>query len=92
MKVKELIEALQKVDSERDIVLCGDNDGNGYSLMDSDIDTESIFVDDGEGTIYPEALTPILKEAGYTKEDMFNEDSYGYEYITPIKVVVFWPT
>lgn len=53
MKVKELIEALQKIDPECEVILQKDSEGNGYSPLE-DIDDDAIYIanNDWSGDVY----------------------------------------
>lgn len=75
--VKELIEALQKLDQDSIIVMSSDPEGNSYDTLCS---IEPMMYADGE--IGYDKLTPELKKHGYTEEDLLTDGR---------KAVVFWP-
>ncbi len=77
MKVRELIELLQRQDPERIVILAIDEEGNGFSPVHQ---VEPAMYLDGETGL--EALTPELEDQGYSDEDVMQ----GGE-----KAVVLWP-
>jgi len=74
MRVKDLIEALSKLDPELLVVLAQDEEGNGYDKL-GDIDDNFVFNDDHEARLHH--LTPELEEHGWTESDVDN----GPEFI-----------
>jgi hypothetical protein len=82
MKVKELIEELQKLNGESEVVLQRDAEGNGYSPL-CGVDGESIYVPDStwSGQVYPvENIEDYVEEPEDIKEILKND-----------KCVVLWP-
>jgi len=81
MKVKDLIEALEGVDPEREVILARDAEGNGYhycvDLSEARFDGEAIGLE-------PDQLTDDFRHQGYTEEDVMDENE-------GIPVVVLWP-
>jgi len=81
MKVKELIEALQKEDPEREVVIYTPLNDEFSPL--SDIWT-GMYIPESEscGEMRIEKLTDELKEQGYTEEDVYGyiEDEDDDEY------------
>jgi hypothetical protein len=67
MKVRDLIEALSKVDPDLEVVLAQDEEGNGYGKL-RDIDDNFSINRDNE--VHLHHLTPDLEEQGYTEEDV----------------------
>ena len=69
MIVKDLIEALSKLDPELLVVLAQDEEGNGYDKLGS-IDDNSVINEDNE--VHLHHLTPELEEQGWTERDVDN--------------------
>jgi len=69
MKVKELIKALEKCDSERLVVLSSDPEGNSFNPCRDVEYTNYCYKDNKIGL---QKLTEGLKEDGYTEEDVLN--------------------
>ena len=65
MKIKQLIEKLQKLDQERIVVLASDPEGNRFREIDS---VHEYMYNKGE--IGEEKLTPLLIKQGYSEEDV----------------------
>lgn len=82
MKVKELIEKLQKCDPESLVVMSEDGEGNGFSPL-SDVDDSHNYAADStwSGEIGLRELTPRLEDSGFTEEDLLDGE----------KCVVLWP-
>lgn len=87
MKVRELIEALQSVDPEREVVLQKDSEGNGYSPC-TGLDDNAAYEADStwSGEVYPQTITDEMRQEGYTDDDAASERS---ETATPC--VVLYP-
>lgn len=78
MKIKDLIEQLQKLDPELLVVLSKDEEGNGYSEL-AYIEPNSRF---SEGEVSPNILTEELDEEGWSEEDFLDDG---------IPCVILWP-
>lgn len=70
MKIKELIEELQKQDPEREVILQKDPEGNGHSPFSSCYTGSYVPDSTYSGSPYLEELTEALKKMGYTEEDV----------------------
>ena len=85
IKVKELINMLQKEDPEAVIIMSSDGEGNNYSPLSDlgDID----YVPDGtcRGDIYMRELTKEDIEQGFTEEDLGPDDPER------VKAIVLYP-
>lgn len=81
MKVKELIELLQKEDPERLVVMSKDGEGNGFEELDG---IQACAYDTKYQETGLEDLTPELEEVGYTEEDVLTGN-------TIVKAVCLWP-
>jgi len=79
IKVKSLIEELQKLDPELYVVMSSDAEGNSYQFLE-EININSKF---HEGEIFLAELTQELKDKDYTEEDVSEEG---------VDCVVFYPT
>lgn len=77
--VKELIKALKKEDGERIIIMASDPEGN--TLRPLECLTSGCWT--GDGNIYIEKLTPRLKKAGFTEDEVGPKSAK--------KAVVLWP-
>jgi hypothetical protein len=77
MKIKELIERLQKENQDDIVVISRDEEGNGFGLL-HDIDLAKYK----DGGTCPREITPKMREIGFTDEDIFD----GGE-----NCVVLWP-
>lgn len=70
MTVKELIEQLQSEDPDRIVICQKDGEGNGFSPL-SEIYTAAYAPDSSwSGECGIEELTDLLKENGFTEEDV----------------------
>ena len=67
MTVGELIEYLQQYDTELEVAMSSDPEGNGYSLFHS---AEIGALYDGERYMLPEQLNDVARSRGYTEEDV----------------------
>lgn len=75
MKVKELIEILQKVNPDYDVILSQDEEGNAYfPVRDC---TEAMYLSEADGVVFP----PFDEDGEY---DVAVED---YE----TNSLIFWP-
>jgi hypothetical protein len=82
MKVKELIELLQKQNPDALVVMSGDPEGNDFSEL-VDVSTEYNYKrEDYEGRIGFAKLTEELEEQGYSEEDIMEDGA---------PAIVFWP-
>jgi len=79
IKVKALIEELQKLDPELYVALSSDAEGNTYNFLEG-INTNCRYHD---GEVYLAALTDDLIDNGYSEEDVSEEG---------IECVVFYPS
>lgn len=70
MKVKELIEQLQKVDPERIVIMSSDSEGNSYSPLSDFWEGAYLADTTWSGEVGFEKLTLELKEEGYDEEDI----------------------
>lgn len=75
MKVRELIEQLQKMPQDSIIVMAKDAEGNDYSPLSSIEEYLYVHETTWYGYIYIMELTEELREHGYTEEDLY----YGKE-------------
>ncbi len=71
MLVKELIEALEKLDPEAIVVMSSDGEGTQYSPL-ADLSKGFYFPENTwSGEVYQyDTLTLELEEAGYTEDDV----------------------
>ena len=69
MKVRDLIEALSKLDPDLLVVLARDAGGNGYGKLGY-IDDNSVI--NSENEVHLHHLTPDLEEQEYTEEDVYS--------------------
>ena len=70
MKVSELIEQLQNEDGNRIVVLSSDGEGNNHSPV-SGLETASyVALSTYHGDIYPEEITPEMRERGWDDGDL----------------------
>lgn len=71
MTVKDLIEALQKVDQTRIVILQKDSEGNGYSPL-SGIDDNAMYEAETtySGEVRIHHLTDALIKQGFSDEDV----------------------
>lgn len=74
MKVKKLIELLQKVDPNREVIVASDAEGNGYSPLSGW--WEGTYCK-GNLEAYLEKLTPELEQEGYTESDVLSSRAKG---------------
>lgn len=83
MTAQQLIEALQKIDANRIVIISKDAEGNRYSplstLWEGSYRAETTYC----GEIGLETLTERMKAAGYTEEDVM-EDGVPAVVLTPI--------
>ena len=80
MKVKELIEELQKIDPEREIIMQSDSEGNNYSPLYSF--WEGSFIEyDREAWL--DKLTEKDIKNGFTEEDV-RRDGQKAIFLTPL--------
>lgn len=89
MKVKELIEVLQKLDPELPVVLAGDEEGNDFHFLSSDVDVYEMRKEGYE-------LYRFDLEDYQSEEHQFNPEAYQAAYDVPppddmIRAVVLWP-
>ena len=81
MKVKELIEELEKLNPEKEVILSKDEEGNGFIPL-SAVSDNAVYVSE-YNEIWPEELTEEMKKIWYTKEDVYDGDG-------GVKSVVLW--
>lgn len=79
MKIKELIELLEKKNPDDIVVLSRDEEGNGFTKA-SEL-SEAIYHD---GEIYLRELTDDLYNIGYSEDDLYDGDDGE-------SCVVIWP-
>jgi hypothetical protein len=79
MKIKELIELLEKQNPDDIVVLSKDEEGNGFTKA---FELSEAIYHDGE--IYLRELTEDLSNAGYNEEDLYDGDDGE-------SCVVIWP-
>jgi hypothetical protein len=73
MKVRELIEALQQEDPEREVIMASDGEGNNYSPL-SDYWVGAYRAETTwYGAMGLEALTPEDMERGFADEDVIKD-------------------
>lgn len=83
MKVKEMIELLQKEDQEREVIMSKDGEGNSFSPF-SDADRTYYKAHNAwSGETGLEELTPELRRRGCTEEDVMKGG---------VPALVLWPT
>jgi hypothetical protein len=68
MKIKELIERLQKLDGELPVVLASDEEGNAFEELFS-VETNAVY-NKKEREVRLHHLTPRLIKEGFTEEDL----------------------
>lgn len=76
MRVKELVEELQKLDQELEIILSKDEEGNGYSPLDENYSIGYYAPENGwSGTYYSkeEVQEDILPDEKITLEEFIKE-------------------
>jgi hypothetical protein len=67
MKVKELIELLEKEDGEREVILSSDAEGNKYSPLTKDFGINTYVPESTwNGDVYEEEITEEMKKQGYS--------------------------
>ena len=89
MKIKELIELLEKQNPDDVVVLSMDKEGNGFTNRDKEGNgftkafelSEAIYHD---GEIYLRELTDDLYNIGYNEDDLYDGDDGE-------NCVVIWP-
>lgn len=84
MTVKDLKQILLGVDEDKLVIMSRDSEGNLFSPL-SDISTENeVYQADTTymGEVHSKELTPELKAAGYSKEDIGEGED----------CIVLWPT
>lgn len=72
MKVRELIEILQKADLDATVVLSWDPEGNGFSEM-YPIEEGLVFLP-WDGKVRYTNLTDEMRKQGYDEEDIYEGD------------------
>ena len=83
MKVHELITILTKFNQNAEVIVSCDPEGNRFSPLDSDVQSDSVF--DGESPRY-KFLTEELKKQGFEDEDVWDGES-------PVSdCIVLWPS
>lgn len=72
MKVKNLIEELNKLNPEAIVIMSGDGEGNQYSPLADIVGENMVYSANStwEGDIGYKKLTPELIKDGYTEEDI----------------------
>lgn len=72
--VRELIEILEAYDDNDIVILAKDGDGNNYSPLCET--SQDVYEDDSSysGQTYIRELTPGLREAGFTEEDLCHSE------------------
>jgi len=86
MKVKELVNLLEKCDPEAEVIISRDEEGNGFSPLYEVCDNQSYIPDNAySGEIALRELTDELINAGYSEEDVYTGEG-------SVKAVVLWPT
>lgn len=73
MKVKHLIEELQKQDPEREVILQKDAEGNGHSPLEGMWTGAYEPVNGWSGEVGLDELTDELIEEGYDEEDVLED-------------------
>lgn len=82
MKVRELIELLQTVDSEAEVLGASDSEGNSFSPLES-VSIDMVYREyQREYEIGYSKLTSDLKKRGYSEEDLLEGGK---------RCVVIWP-
>jgi hypothetical protein len=81
MKVKELIELLQREDPERLVVVSRDAEGNGFSVLGG---VERSRFDTKERQSGIDTLTPELAKQGFGPEDVMEGPNV-------VRSVTLWP-
>lgn len=71
MKIRELIEELNKLDPELLVVMARDEEGNGYGTL-REVATNLVYIPE-DSEIKLKSLTTWLINHGYSEEDV-----YGY--------------
>jgi len=83
MTVKELIEALKKIDNQdRIVVMSKDGEGNSYSPLADFGEVAYIAESTWDGTVGPEELTDEMRKDGWEEDDIIEGDP----------AIVFYPT
>ena len=83
MKVRELIEQLQKIDPDREVIMAGDAEGNNYSPLYSLWEGAYRADTTWSGEVGFESLTDEDREAGYSEEDVI-EDGVPAVILCPV--------
>lgn len=78
--VKELIELLKKEDPDRVVIMSIDPEGNGFGYLH---ELATCAWDPENREVGLEELTPELKKAGYSEEDVFEGGQ---------KALCLWPS
>lgn len=86
MKVRELIEELEKLDKDTLVVLQSDSEGNGFSLLAGVDGHNNVYVEDGwSGYVKLAELDDDLRDVGYTEDDVYEgEDGQPCAVLWPI--------
>lgn len=84
MKVRELIEQLQKIDPEREVIMAGDAEGNSYTPLSSLWEGAYRAEMPWFGQVGLESLTDEDREAGYGEEDVI-EDGVPAVILCPVQ-------
>jgi hypothetical protein len=84
VKVKQLIDILKACNSEDEVILAKDSEGNGFSPLASC--EACIYVPETTwyGEIHLRELTPKLESCGYSEEDLYSGDK-------GTNAIVLWP-
>ena len=84
MKVKKLIDILNKQNPEDEVILSKDSEGNSFSPL-ADF-SEDLYVPETKwyGEIHIKKLTDKLKEQGFSEEDLYGGDD-------GINCITLWP-
>lgn len=81
MKVKELIELLQKENQDREVIMSKDAEGNNFSPF-CKLETGTYVAETTwYGYVSIEELTPELRKKGFTEEDVHEG----------VPALVLWP-
>jgi hypothetical protein len=84
MKVKELILKLSQEDSEAQVIVSCDEEGNRFSPLDESFDNNAVY-DTLSKEVRLHHLTPALKKQGFTIEDVYDGEM-------GTKALVLYPT
>lgn len=87
MKVRELIEELQKLDQEREVILQKDAEGNGHSPLACLSGDNDCYIPEctWSGWRSLERLTSELEKEGYSKDDVYDgDDAVKAVFLIPI--------